>query len=143
MQNPFIFFIVDDDVFYAKMQEQYLLNLNYSNITCFSNGNDCLNNLDQNPDIIFLDHNMDGITGLEVLKKIKRYNPSVYVIMVSSQQSIKIALDALEYDAYDYIIKDNFMYDKMTLIINKISSVKEELKKLNPILFKVQDDFDV
>jgi DNA-binding NtrC family response regulator len=143
MQNPFIFFIVDDDVFYAKMQEQYLLNLNYSNITCFSNGNDCLNNLDQNPDIIFLDHNMDGIRGLEVLKKIKRYNPSVYVIMVSSQQNIKIALDALEYDAYDYIIKDNFMYDKMTLIINKISSVKEELKKLNPILFKVQDDFDV
>ncbi len=143
MQNPFIFFIVDDDVFYAKMQEQYLLNLNYSNITCFSNGNDCLNNLDQNPDIIFLDHNMDGITGLEVLKKIKRYNPSVYVIMVSSQQNIKIALDALEYDAYDYIIKDNFMYDKMTLIINKISSVKEELQKLNPILFKVQDDFDV
>jgi DNA-binding NtrC family response regulator len=143
MQNPFIFFIVDDDVFYVKMQERYLLNLNYSNITCFSNGNDCLNNLDQNPDIIFLDHNMDGITGLEVLKKIKRYNPSVYVIMVSSQQSIKIALDALEYDAYDYIIKDNFMYDKMTLIINKISSVKEELKKLNPILFKVQDDFDV
>ncbi len=130
-QNIFNFFIVDDDVFCAKMQEQYLLNLNYSNITCFSNGNDCLNNLNQNPDIIFLDHNMDGITGLEVLKKIKRYNPSIYVIMVSGQQNIYISVAAIEYDAYDYIIKDNFMYDKMTRIINKISLVKDELKKLN------------
>ncbi|SDH69143.1 Response regulator receiver domain-containing protein [Flavobacterium omnivorum] len=128
-QNSFKFFIVDDDVFCAKMHEQYLLNLNYSNIKCFSNGNDCLNNLNQNPDIIFLDHNMDGITGLEVLKKIKRYNPSIYVIMVSGQQNIKIAVDAHEYDAYDYIIKDNLVYDKMTFIINKISSVKEAMKK--------------
>jgi polysaccharide export outer membrane protein len=72
---------------------------------------------------------MDGITGLEVLKKIKRYNPSIYVIMVSGQQNIKIAVDAHEYEAYDYIIKDNLVYDKMTLIINKISSVKEAMKK--------------
>ena len=128
-QNPFKFFIVDDDIFSANMHEQYLLNLNYSNITCFGNGNDCLNNLNQNPDIIFLDNNMDGITGLEVLKKIKRYNPGIYVIMVSGQQNIKIAVDALEYGAYDYIIKDNLLYDKMTLIINKISSVKEAMKK--------------
>jgi DNA-binding NtrC family response regulator len=124
-QNSFKFFIVDDDVFCAKMHEQYLLNLNYSNIKCFSNGNDCLNNLNQNPDIIFLDHNMDGITGLEVLKKIKRYNPSIYVIIVSGQQNIKIAVDAHEYEAYDYIIKDNLVSDKMALIINKISSMKK------------------
>ena len=128
-QNPFKIFIVDDDAFCVNMHEQYLLNLNYNTISCFSNGNDCLNNLNQNPDVIFLDYNMDGITGLEVLKKIKRYNPSIYVIMVSGQQNIKIAVDALEYGAFDYIIKDNLVYDKMTLIMNKISLMKEAMKK--------------
>ena len=128
-QNPFKFFIVDDDVFCAKMHEQYLLNLNYSNITYFSNGNDCLNNLNQNPDIIFLNHNIDSITGLKVLKKIKCYNSSIYVIMVSSQQNIKIAVDSLEYGAYDYIIKDNLVYDKMSRIINKIIKEKEDMIK--------------
>jgi CheY-like chemotaxis protein len=83
MQNQFKFFIVDDDVFCAKMHEQYLLNLNYSNITCFSNGNDCLNNLNQNPDIIFLDHKMDGITGLGILKKIKRFTLTLSFIMLT------------------------------------------------------------
>jgi polysaccharide export outer membrane protein len=72
---------------------------------------------------------MDEITGLEVLKNIKRYNASIYVIMVSGQQNIKIAVDALEYDAYDYIIKDDLVYDKMTLIINKISSMKKSMEK--------------
>ena len=128
-QNPFNFFIVDDDVFCAKMHKQHLLSLGYRNIKCFSNGIDCLNNLNQNPDIIFLDHNIDGITGLEVLKGIKYYNPNIYVIMVSGQQNINIVIDALKHGAFDYIIKDNLVYDKMTLIINKISSVKKVMKK--------------
>ena len=136
-QNPFKFFIIDNDVFRAKMHEQYLLNLNYSNITCFSNGNDCLINLNQNPDIIFLDHNVDGITALEVLKKIKRYNSTIYVTMVSSQQNIKIAVDALDYGAYDYIFKDHLVYDKMTLIINKISQEKEAMKKLTSTFIEI------
>lgn len=72
---------------------------------------------------------MDGITGLGVLKKIKSYNPRIYVIMVSGQQNIKIAVDALKYGAFDYIIKDNLVHDKMTLIINKISLAKEAMKK--------------
>jgi len=107
------------------MHKQHLLSLGYKDIKCFSNGNDCLNNLNQNPDIIFLDHNIDEITGLEVLKGIKCYNPDIYVIMVSGQQNINIAVEALKFDAFDYIIKDKLVYDKMTLIINKISLVKK------------------
>lgn len=131
-QNQFKFFIVDDDTFCANMHEQFLTNMGHNDVTFFSNGTDCLNNLDQNPDIIFLDHNMEDITGFEVLKKIKRYNPNIYVVMVSGQENIKTAVDALKYGAFDYVIKDESVSDKMNIIINKIIKVKEELKKLNP-----------
>jgi len=120
-QNSIKFFIVDDDMLCTYMHKKHLLNLNYNNISCFSTGNDCLNNLNQNPDVIFLDYNMDGITGLEVLKKIKCYNSNIYVIMVSGQIDIKIAVDALDYGAFAYVIKDDLMYNKITYIINKIS----------------------
>lgn len=109
---------------YTHMHKNHLLKLNYNNISCFRNENDCLNNLNQNPDVIFLDYNMDGITGLEVLKEIKLYNPIIYVIIISGQIDIKIAVDVLDYGAFEYIIKDNLMYDKMTLMINKISLLK-------------------
>ncbi len=132
MENQFKFFIVDDDIFCANVYQQYLKNMNYSDITYYSNGNDCLINLNQSPDIIFLDHNMEDITGFEVLKKIKRYNHNIYVVMVSGQENIKTAVDALKYGAFDYVIKDNNVCDKMTQVIDKIIKVKEQLRKSNP-----------
>ncbi len=131
-QNQLKFFIVDDDIFFANLYEQFLMIIGQNNITYFSNGADCLSNLDQSPDIIFLDHNMDGISGFEVLKKIKRFNPNIYVVMISGQENIKTAVDALKYGAFDYVVKDDFVMEKMNLIINKIIMVKEELKKSKP-----------
>ena len=75
---------------------------------------------------------MDDITGFEVLKKIKRYNPNIYVVMISAQENIKTAVDALKYGAFDYIIKDADVCEKISPILNKIIQVKEELKKANP-----------
>lgn len=136
-QDQFKIFIVDDDIFCANVYEQYLLTtLNYTDITCYSNGNDCLNNLHLNPDIIFLDHNMEDITGFEVLKKIKRYNPNIYVVMISGQENMKTAIDALKYGAFDYVIKNKEVCEKIGQIIHKIIKVKEELAKSDPSIIK-------
>mgnify|MGYP003490442472 FL=1 len=135
-QNQFKFFIVDDDIFCANLYEQYLKNLNYTDITYYSNGHECLSNLHNLPDIIFLDHNMEDMNGFEVLKKIKRINPNIYVVMVSAQENIKTAVDALKFGAFDYIIKDNNVCGKMNIIISNIIKVKEQLKKSNPGFFR-------
>nr|WP_315170916.1 response regulator [uncultured Flavobacterium sp.] len=136
-QTQFKFFIVDDDIFCANVYEQYLSNLNYTDITYFSNGKDCLNNLDQNPDIIFLDYNMDDLIGFEVLKKIKRFNSNIYVVMVSGQENIKIAVDAIKNGAFDYVTKNSFVCEKMTNIIEKISQLKTETNySSNTTIFK-------
>jgi DNA-binding NtrC family response regulator len=135
-QTQLKFFIVDDDVFCAKLYEQFLNNINCNDIVYFDNGKDCLLNLNQNPDIIFLDHNMNDLSGFEVLKKIKRYNPNIYIVMISAQENIKTAVDALKYGAFDYIIKDSNVTDKMTQVINKILVVKDEIRKSNPNLIQ-------
>ena len=135
-QTQLKFFIVDDDVFCAKLYEQFLNNINCNDIVYFDNGKDCLLNLNQNPDIIFLDHNMDDLSGFEVLKKIKRYSPNIYIVMISAQENIKTAVDALKYGAFDYIIKDSNVTDKMTQVINKILVVKDEIRKSNPNLIQ-------
>ncbi len=75
---------------------------------------------------------MDDMTGFEVLKKIKRYNPDIYIVMISGQENIKTAVDALKYGAFDYVIKDGNVCEKLTQIINNISKVKQQLKKANP-----------
>jgi len=52
--------------------------------------------------------------------------------MVSGQENIKTAVDALKYGAFDYIIKDELVCEKINLIIEKIINVNKELKKTNP-----------
>jgi DNA-binding NtrC family response regulator len=131
-EPQFKFFIVDDDVFCANVYEQFLKNLGYYDITYYSNGNDCIDNLDKRPDIIFLDHNMNGLKGFEVLKKIKRYNPNIYVVMISGQENIETAVDALKYGAFDYLIKDSTVSTKITNIIDKIITIKAVMRESNP-----------
>lgn len=130
-QSEFKFFIVDDDVFCSSLHEQYLRNIGCTNITHFTNGIDCLDNLHLNPDIIFLDHDMNDLNGFEVLKKIKRMNPGIYVVMISGQENIKTAVDALKYGAFDYIIKDDNVSKKIETLISNIVKIKQELKKSN------------
>jgi len=132
MGNQFKFFIVDDDMFCGKTHKQTLTSMGHVDITYYANGTDCLNNLDQKPDVIFLDHTKEHLTEFEVLKKIKHYNPNIYVVMVSGQETIKTAVNALKYGAFVYNIKDDSVSEKMEQIINKIVLVKRALKKSNP-----------
>lgn len=125
-------FLVDDDLFSLTLYRQNLENLGFQDICLFLNGTVCLNNLNKKPNIIFLDHNMDDLNGFDVLKKIKRVDPNIFVIIVSAQENMKIAVDALKYGAFDYIIKGDDEATKMKNVIERITLIKERIKNSNP-----------
>lgn len=129
-------FVVDDDIYYLHLFQQHLLNIGYEQISLFENGTDCLKALNEKPDIIFLDHNMDTMSGYEVLKKIKRFDPNMYVVMVSGQEDIKSAVDALKHGAFDYIQKGDDEMTKIKDVIVKIIEVRELLQQSKPGLIK-------
>src|ERR1700742_3264337 len=68
------FFIVDDDPFCRMRLSQHLNNLGFKDNTQFDNGIDCINKLNLQPDIIFLDYDMPQVNGIEVIKKINKLN---------------------------------------------------------------------
>src|SRR3954466_3149319 len=92
-------FLVDDDAFCMSLYKQHLNGLGYYDVMGFNNGPDCLNNLTLKPHIIFLDHGMDYLTGLEVLKKIRACDPEIYVVFLSGQANIITAVKALKLGA--------------------------------------------
>lgn len=126
----FKFFIVDDDPFCSSAYEQHLNNIGFYDIYYFQNGDECLDNLFLKPDIILLDHNMDNLSGFEVLKKIKRFDPNIYVVMISGQDEINVAVESLKYGAFDYVIKDNSVCEKLNEIIQRISGIQLEIERL-------------
>ena len=70
-------FIVEDDKFYNKLIEHHLrLNPDFE-IQTFFNGQDLLDKLSDNPDIISLDFSLPDMTGYDVLSKVRNYDPNI------------------------------------------------------------------
>jgi CheY-like chemotaxis protein len=65
----------------------------------------------ERPDAVFLDINMPGMTGVEVLKRLHALDPSVPVIMVTANAEIKVAEECLTSGAIGYVPKPfNLIY---------------------------------
>lgn len=114
-------YIVDDAQFDLNISEQIISNLGYKNITLFNSGRACLNKLKEKPDVVFLDYYLNTLTGYEVLKKIKKIDSNIYVVILSGQKEVKIAVDLLKHGAFDYIQKG----------INTELKIKQVLEKLS------------
>jgi two-component system response regulator MprA len=59
----------------------------------------------QRPDIVLLDINMPRMNGVEVLRDIKQIDESIAVIMVTANEQIALAAEALKSGAFGYVPK--------------------------------------
>ncbi|MCL3780250.1 response regulator [Prolixibacteraceae bacterium JC049] len=123
-RNPLIF-VVEDNQVYNKLVVSYLKSNKYTNVKEFHSGEDCINNLEKKPDIIIQDYLLEGMTGIDVLKKAKQITPDTEFIFLSGQDSIDVAINSMKYGAYDYIVKDQMALKKLVNKINKIMSVNK------------------
>lgn len=132
--NPKIF-IVEDNVFYSELINSRLEEKNYTNVQLYHSGEDCIDNLYQNPDIVILDYDLGKMNGLDVLREIKSVNPNIHIVFLSGQENISVAVESLKYGAYDYVEKNNHSLGRIPGIIaqinkyNKVLLENEELKK--------------
>lgn len=116
-------FLVDDDAVFIKLLAIEFLQSNVFEVLTFATGELCIKSLDQLPDVIILDYHLDGvdknaINGLETLMMIKEYNSGIPVIMLSSQDSIDIAVQCMRHKAYDYVVKSETSFLRLQKIIN-------------------------
>ena len=119
--NPRIF-IVDGDPFWTGVLSEMLQKLGFTNIRTFSSGNNCIQNLQQNPRLVFLDYRMEDVGGLKILHEIKKYNPFAYVVFCTAHQDLGVAVDAIKFGSADYLLKEN-------ATMKEISDVLENLNK--------------
>ena len=96
---------VDDEIDLLKPHIIFLEKKNCNVTTCLS-GAEALEIVDdQNFDIIFLDENMPGITGLEALSEIKEKKPHIPVVMITKSEEEYLMEEAIGSKIADYLIK--------------------------------------
>ncbi|MCQ2280063.1 MAG: PglZ domain-containing protein [Bacteroidales bacterium] len=95
----------DDEIDLLKPHIIFLEKKGYELLPDVS-GNEEIDILDKEVvDIIFLDENMPGLSGIETLKHIKTVNPHIPVVMITKSEEEHIMEDAIGSDIADYLIK--------------------------------------
>jgi DNA-binding NarL/FixJ family response regulator len=118
-------FLVDDDNMLTEALTDYLTREVPHKVTAFRTGEECLENLSENPDVVVLDfylnsQNKEAANGMEIIKAIKKNYPGMHVIMLSSQERYGIALQTIQKGAENYVIKDADAFDKIAKLINEM-----------------------
>ena len=102
MATKELIFVVDTDIPHQEMMAGWLQDRGYR-VKVFDNGELCLNMLDENPVAICLEINMSA--GLDILKRIKLANRDIPVLVVTKNDAVDTAVEAMKIGAFDYMAK--------------------------------------
>lgn len=133
--------VVDDEHLIRWSLEQNLKKQGYDVIVA-GNGEDALRMArEEQPDLVLLDIQLPGISGIEVLEKIKEFDDDILVIMVTAHGGLETAVNAMRLGAYDYVSKP-FNLDELSITIKKaletydlkreVARLRTETKKTAP-----------
>lgn len=140
-----IFIVEDNKVFTLALKadiENAFKNM-CINIHSFETGETCMQKFAEiKPEIIILDYHLnsrfkDAADGIKVLDWIKKENCDTNVIMLSSDDSLDIALKSFKHGASDYVVKTETKFKKINYSLNnifKIIAAKSEVKKYKLML---------
>ena len=97
--------VVDDDYASRLMLKKTLQQERYE-ITLCSNGNEAIEALQKDSyDLVITDLIMDGISGIELLSKVKEISSDIATILLTGHASLETAIEAVRLGASDYLAK--------------------------------------
>jgi DNA-binding NtrC family response regulator len=96
--------VVDDDPAIRELLSFIVSGAGYA-VDVFSSGAEVLAHSARPPDAVLLDLMMPEIDGVQVLKELRRRNPSLPVVMITADNDIRRAVEVTKLGAYDYLVK--------------------------------------
>ena len=135
LQSLLHILVVDDDPSHLTALKTIIKSWGYT-VSLVDNGTQAVENVKARPfDLILMDVRMAQMSGIEALKKIKDYNPSIPILIMTAYSSVDSAIEALKAGAYDYLTKPlDFEVLKLTLErALEHTGLKEENKYLKDV----------
>ncbi len=106
-------------------------------------GKEALSMISSNPyDLAVLDIKMPGLSGLELLDKVREMKSDLLVVIMTAEASMKNAIEAMKRGAYDYITKP-FDLDVIDAIIEKIEKAREMTTQVTMLKEELKDRYQL
>jgi two-component system sensor histidine kinase/response regulator len=117
-QKKYKILVIDDEETICSACAQVLCQEGYLVETCFD-GNSGLEKFTEfNPDIVFVDLKMPGVSGTDVLKQIRKENENVVSIVITGYATIESAVASMKNGAFDFLPKP-FTPEELRLITRR------------------------
>ena len=134
--------MVDDEAQFRATTERILSRRGFDTLLAGS-GEEAIDKLKENPDVVVLDIKMPGMDGHETLREIKNRKPDLPVIMLTGHGALPSAMEAREKGAYDYLTKPCDIDTLATKIIEaskfeKSEDVRAE-KSLREVMIPIEE----
>jgi two-component system NtrC family response regulator len=128
--------VVDDEESLRRVTQLRLEAAGY-HVNAVPDGFQALDSLAREPfDLVLTDLKMPGMTGIELLKRVREDYPDVVVILITAFGTVESAVEAVKAGAYDYIVKPVNM-DGLRLVIERALQhlqLVEEVRQLRTAL---------
>lgn len=117
--------IVEDEETLSRNIKAYLERHNYI-VRIADTGEEGLKQFESfKPKVVLLDFKLPGISGLDVLSRIREIDSKVIVIMMTAYGNVKIAVDALKAGAYDFLTKPIILGELKLLLDKVVGQIRE------------------
>ncbi|QQS52544.1 MAG: response regulator [Bacteroidota bacterium] len=126
--DKLIFFVDDDKMMLNLMEYTFKCREGFV-VKSFFSGEECLNNLYLNPQLIVLDYYMgsgdDGkLSGLDTLKKIREQGTKATIVALSREKNEATIAEFIQNGAQKYVVKDDYFIDTLIETIENHFSEK-------------------
>ncbi len=129
-KNPLIF-LIENSTIYKDLIIGYLHSKKFDNIKVFETGEESINHLHLNPDIFILDYSSEGMSGLEIMRKVKLTQPEIDFIFLSGQNDVEVAISIMKLGAADYVVKNDKAPARLVKAIEQVilETKKQKINK--------------
>ncbi|MCX7985686.1 MAG: response regulator [Bacteroidales bacterium] len=119
-----LIYFVDDDKMILHLLEYTFSGRDEYTVKSFRRGEDCLEALDQSPDLIILDHSFVGnnskfSTGLDLLREIRKKSTHAEIFVLTANENDKLRTEYESLGVRKFITKNEFFIDNLIEAIGR------------------------
>ena len=125
-QQPKIF-IVEDNLLYQQLIAREMESIS-GDISFYTTGEGCIENLSRHPSIIILDYNLEGdMNGLDTLQQIRKFDPFICVILFTNQKDLNTNENRRQYGSFNFIEKKEQSFRLLKKMVDATFISNEEI----------------
>jgi two-component system response regulator HydG len=129
--------LIDDDLDLLDLLASFFKQRGYK-VFAFNNAEEALIEIENKriePDVVISDLKLPNMSGLEFIRRIRRSNTSLPIILMTSEGSVETAVEAIEAGAYDFVLKPLHIPQLLisvqrALFLNEVQMENTNLKSL-------------